>query len=179
MAMIFSVCTAPDSHISYLQQHAGAVHSYLDGVTPPASEVPTPLPEWWPNQPPKLLDLWDINHRNIDLYHCILNGGPDLVTNGGSIFQSWYEPTHPASYVKLDEDNVRFAFYSNQINELASLVAAVNVKSALKAFIEWCKSQGKTWEDLDEYACESFVVEFKTFGDLLSEATYKRHGIIW
>jgi len=170
---------APESHISYLQQHQGLVHFYLDGTNPPDSEMSSPLPEGWPKQPPKLLDSWNINHRNTDLYHWILNGGPDLVTGGGSIFQTWYEPNYSASVVKLDKYNERFAFHSAKINELASLVAAVNVKSVLKAFVEWCKSQGKRSDDLDEYACEPFVEEFKAFGDLLSEAMRKGHGIIW
>ena len=179
MALGFLVCTAPDSHISYLQQHQGLVHSYLDDTTPPNSEMSSPLPEWWPKQQPELLDSWSINHRNADLYHWILNGRPDLVIGGGSIFQTWYEPDHSASVVKLDKYNERFAFHSAHISELASLVAAVNVKSVLKAFVEWCKSKEKGWEDLDEYACEPFVEEFKAFGDLLSEAKRKGHGIIW
>lgn len=179
MALGFLVCTAPDSHISYLQSHEGLIHFYLDGTMPPYSENSPPLPEWWPKQAPKLLNSWNINHRNTDLYHWILNGGPDLVTGEGSIFQAWYEPDYSASAVKLDKYNERFAFHSDKINKLALLVDAVTIKSVFKAFTEWCKSQGKTWEDLDEYSCEPFVDEFKAFGDLLNEAIHKWHGIIW
>src|SRR5438445_190584 len=50
MAIGFLVCMAPDSHISFLQQHPGYVHSYLDGAAPPDLEVSSPLPEWWPKQ---------------------------------------------------------------------------------------------------------------------------------
>jgi hypothetical protein len=179
MALGFLVCAAPDSHISYLQQHQGLVHSYLDGTTPTDSNISFSLPEWWPKQPPEILDSWGINHRNTDLYHWILNGGPDLVTGGGSIFQTWYEPGHSASVVNLDKYNERFAFHSEQISELASLVAGVNVKSVLKAFVEWCKSQGKRYEDLDESACESFVAEFRAFENLLNDAIRKGYGLIW
>lgn len=179
MALGFFACTAPDSHISYLQSHQGLIHFYLDGITPPDSEMSSPLPEWWPQQSPKLLNSWNINHRNTDLYHWILNGAPDLVTSEGSIFQTGYEPDYSTSVVKLDKYNERFAFHRDKIDKLASLVDAVNTKSVLSAFTEWCKIKGKTWEDLDEYACEPFVEEFGAFGDLLSEAKRKEHGIIW
>jgi len=179
MALGFLVCAAPDSHVSWLRQHPGLVHAYLDGTAPPDSEMSPALPDWWPRQPPESHDAWDINHRNTDLYHWILNGGPGLVTGGGAIFQTWYEPDHSASVVKLDECNERFAFHSGQINELASLVAGVNIKSALKAFIEWSESQGRRYENLNESACQSFVVEFKALGDLLDAAMRKGYGIIW
>lgn len=135
MALGFLVCVAPDDHISYLQQHQGLVHSYLDGTIPPDSDASSPLPEWWPKQAPESLDAWNVNHRNADLYHWILNGGPELVTGGGSIFQTWYEPNYSAA-VKLDKYNERFAFHSDQISELASLVAGVTIKSVLTAFVE-------------------------------------------
>jgi len=179
MALGFLVSVVPDSHISYLQQHPGFVHSYLDGVSPPEAELSAPLPEWWPSQAPKCLSSWSVNHRNTDLYHWILNGGPDLVDGGGAIFQTWYEPSHAAAVVKLDAYNERFGLYSPQIDELAALVSAVNLNSVLEAFIAWCKSQGKSWENLDEYACEPFVMEFKALGYLLAEAKKNGFGIIW
>lgn len=177
MADCFLVCAAPDAHISYLQQHQGLVHAYLDGAPPPDPTVP--LPEWWPKQPPKSHDAWDLNYRNADLYHWILNGGPDLVSGGGAIFQTWYEPDYSTLVVKLDKYNERFAFHSAQVGELASLVAEVNIKSALKAFIGWSARQGRRYENLNESACESFIIEFKSLGELLGEAKHKGHGIIW
>jgi hypothetical protein len=179
MALGFLVCIAPDSHISYLQQHQGFIHFYLDGITPPDSELSSPLPVWWPNQAPQMLDSWSVNYRNTDLYHWILNGKPDLVAGAGSIFQTWYEPGYSASFVKLDNHNERFAFYSEQISELAALVTNVNVKSVFTAFTDWCKSQGKSHENIDESACEPFVDEFKALGDLLNEAMQKKYGLIW
>jgi len=145
----------------------------------PQPEESSLLPEWWPNVPPDVLDSWSVNHRNTDLYHWILNGGPALVSGAGSIFQSWYEPSYPASFVKLDGHNERFALYSGQLGELARLASRVNIDSVLRAFVDWCKSQGKRWEDLDEYACQPFVDEFKALEGKLDGAMREGHGIIW
>jgi hypothetical protein len=175
----FMVCPAPDSHISYLHEHPGLVHYYLDGVKPPEAEISGSLPDWWPGQPPHSHQSWSVNYRNADLYHWILNKSSELVTGGGSFFQTWYEPEHAADVTKLDKHNERFAFLSNQISELELLAADVDLSSVHEAFVEWCKSQGKEYEDIDEYACEPFVSEFRVLGAILHEAAPKGFGIIW
>src|SRR6185369_118434 len=164
---------------AFLQQHQGFVHSYLEGGLPVELKSSESVPEWWPPTQPQMLDSWNINYRNTDLYHWILNRKPDLVIGSGSIFQSWHAPEHPASFVKLDKHNERFALYSEHVGELSLLVGRVNVETVLEAFTEWCKSQGKEWRHLDQQACEPFVEEFKALGDLLVEALRKQHGIIW
>ena len=174
MAQGFLVCVAPDAHIDYLAQHPGLVHAYLDGAPAPA-----PAPPWWPSEPPQMLDSWGINHRNTDLYHWILNGGPGHVSDAGAIFQSWHAPDHPASFVKLDAYNERFALHAAQLPELAAKVRKVDLEAVMRAFVDWCKAQGKTWEDIDRYACEPFVDEFAALGEQLAAAIRDGHGIIW
>jgi hypothetical protein len=179
MATGFLVCTAPDSHIDFLQEHQGSVHFYLDGTFPPELRSSQSVPEWWPQARPKMLDSWNVNYRNTDLYHWILNGKPELVSGPGSIFQSWHAPAHPAVHVKLDKHNERFALCSEHIEGLSLLASRVNVGAVLDAFTEWCKSQGKEWRNLDHQACEPFVEEFVALGNLLAEALQRKQGIIW
>ncbi|MBK8286672.1 MAG: hypothetical protein IPK97_18425 [Ahniella sp.] len=176
MAHRFSAFAVPAEHIKYLQQHPGAVFHYLEGREPESID-PSSLPAGWPTERLKSLGAWGINHRNVDLYHWILNGGPTLVTGSGSIFQTWYQPDRHSA-IKLDMLNERFAFSPEQIQELTALVAQVTVQSVVKAFAAWSKSQGNNHE-LDEEECEPFVEEFDMFGTGLNEALNKGYGLIW
>ena len=121
MAHRFGAFSVPDSHVSFLSQHHNLVHDYLEGVRP-NGEIADQLPSDWPAQPLESLGSWSINHRNVDLYHWILNGGPELASGGGSIFQTWYEPDQHSA-LKLDKYNERFAFHANQLVELAATTA--------------------------------------------------------
>lgn len=179
MAVGFLVCVAPDSHIAYLREHPGFVHDYIDGTEPKDSGLSSALPPWWPKQAPDVHGSWSVNHRNADLYHWILNHAPTLVTGAGAIFQAWYEPDHSDVVIKLDGHNERFALSSDKIAELSALVAGVTLASVRHAFVEWCKSQGKNHEDIDDYACEPFVEEFQQLREMLVTATRNGDGIIW
>ena len=115
MAHSFGAFAVPDAHITFLAAHPGSVHDYREGV-PPKNLAADQVPDWWPNAECESLGGWSINHRNTDLYHWILNGGPELVTHAGSIFQTWYTDTHGA--IGLDPHNERFAFLPGQLPEL-------------------------------------------------------------
>ena len=182
MALSFLVCTAPDSHVEFLAENPSLVHFYLDGDRPPAEKTKVALPFWWPSSPPQRLESWNINHRNTELYHWILNGSSDFQSGAGSIFQAWHNPTFEASFLKLDPHNERFAFYSDQLPELRRLVQAVDLQRVMTAFRDWLLSQGDTWgaENVpDKFACEPFVEEFDRFDALLGDAISHRLGIIW
>lgn len=178
MAFGFLTCAAPDEHIAWLHTHPGALHAYLDGV-PPEGIATDALPAWWPSAPPAMHTSWGVNHRNPDLYHWILNGSADLVTDAGALFQAWYAPDHPANILKLDGHNERFAVTSGQLPALAARAHAVTVDTVLTAFVGWCKAQGKPWEDLDVYACEPFLYEFQPLAAQLDDAIRDGHGLIW
>lgn len=176
MAHSFSAFAVPDAHIRILQQHPGLVHDYLDGAAP-RSAVES-LPADWPREPLESLGSWSINHRNVDLYHWILNGGPELADGAGSIFQTWYEPDQHAA-IKLDELNERFAFLSAQLPELLALVKAVDVPRVMRGFVDWLKQRGERHDDIDQYACEPFVDEFRQFAAGLEQAIARGEGIVW
>jgi hypothetical protein len=178
MAHSFGAFAVPDSHVSFLHQHPGLVHDYLEGVRP-NSETASPIPADWPTEPPESLGSWGANHRNTDLYHWILNGGPELVTGAGSIFQTWYEPDQPGVVLKLDQYNERFALHANQLDELAALLKAVDSDRVYRSFCDWLKSRGEDFSSIDRYACDPFVDEFNLFSQGIEQAMRRGYGLIW
>lgn len=120
MAHSFGAFAVPDSHVSFLHRHPGLVHDYLEGIRP-SGEAASLIPADWPAKPLESLGSWSVNHGNTDLYHWILNGGPEPVTGAGSLFQTWHDPDQPAVALKLDTYNERFAFRADQLAELAAL----------------------------------------------------------
>jgi hypothetical protein len=178
MAHGFGAFAVSDAHVTLLHQHPGWVHDYLEGIRP-GGEAASSLPADWPEEPLESLGSWSINHRNTDLYHWILNGGPDPVAGAGAIFQTWHAPEHPSTALKLDDTNERFGFHADQLAELAALVKAVDVDHVQRAFCDWLTRQGKDATDIDQYACEPFVDEFRTFSQGLELAIERGEGLIW
>ena len=173
----FEAFAVSDSHVKFLHGHPGLVHDYLEGIRPNSDA--SPIPADWPTQPLQSLSSWGINHRNADLYHWILNGGPELVNGAGSIFQTWYEPDKSAAALKLDNYNERFAFNANQLTELVTLLKTVDTDRVYRSFCDWLNSQGKNAEHIDLYACEPFVEEFSIFSQGLEQAIQSSNGLIW
>ena len=177
MAQSFEAFAVPDSHVVLLHRHLGLVDEYLEG-NPPNQDI-GPIPSDWPTQQLESLGSWGINHRNADLYHWILNGGPELVNGAGSIFQTWYEPDQCPAVLKLDEHNERFAFRAPQLAELATLLKSVDTDQVYRSFCNWLTSQGKASEHIDLYACEPFVEEFGMFAQGIELAIKHEYGLIW
>lgn len=83
-------------------------------------------------QPPELPDNWpgheldayssEINHRQVNIFHSILNGTNDNVENVGSIFQTWFRPRHDSPAIVIDGEN--FAFLSNDVRQLLKLITS-------------------------------------------------------
>lgn len=176
MSHSFGAFAVPDAHIAFLYQHPGLVHDYLEGIPP--KDTTFPVPADWPSEPPESLGSWSVNHRNTELYHWILNGGPELTDGAGSFFQTWHAD-HASLALKLDKYNERFALVSNHVPELAVLVKAVDVERVYRSFCDWLKSRGEDSSSIDQYACEPFVDEFRNFHEGLEEATRQGHGLIW
>ena len=86
----------------------------------------------------------EINHRNVDLYHLILNGAADFVTGSGSIFQTWLETASNRTHAAIDitGDNEHFAFHSGQLPELAELLSSVDAESVRSRYTQWLRANG-------------------------------------
>lgn len=177
MSHSFGAFEVPDAHISFLHEHPGLVHDYLEGLIPREDTVP--LPADWPTQPLESLGSWSVNHRNTELYHWILNGGPELSAGAGAFFQVWHDPDNASAVLKLDKYNERFALRSDQLPELALLVKNVDVDRVYRSFCEWLQSRGEDSGLIDQYACEPFVEEFRNFLEGLEGAVRRGRGLVW
>jgi hypothetical protein len=177
MSHAFGAFAAPDSHIAFLHQHPGSVHDYLEGVPPKQATMPVPAD--WPSEPLESLGSWGVNHRNTELYHWILNGGPELAVGAGAFFQMWHAPDHDSLVLKLDKYNERFAFQSDQVPGLAALVKTVDAERVHRSFCDWLTSRGEDSSSIDQYACEPFVDEFRNFLEGLEDAMRRGQGLIW
>ncbi len=122
----------------------------------------------------------EINHRNADLFHLILNGTQDFVTGSGSIFQTWLQSANDRTHSAIDltGDNEHFAFYSKQLPDLAALTAAVDINAVIARFTQWLRSNGDDYTPSD-VECDTMAKEFAAFTAGIQEAISKSHGLIW
>jgi len=199
MTNLFIMFSAPAHHIEFMRKHPGTAGYYREGeppetptITPkrlswfdrlmgkkpeppPPPPAPIEAPADWPRQPASEPDI-EVNHRNIDLYHRILNGTPEPVTGAGSIFQTQFHGTHDAT--PLDDCAQDFAFFPEQLPQLLSLVEAVTPESLRHAFHEWCKAKGEDHEPTLEEAI-GMHEELMGFAGYLKAAIAKKHGLVW
>lgn len=172
--MSFFVYELPESHIDFLSRHQGSICAYVDGEKP--EESTASLPEGWPTEPLHTIVALNANHRNVELYHWILNGSPALVRGGEAIFQTWFKPDD-CSLTKLDGGNEAFGISASQVKRLANLTSDVDLARVKAAFSGWCLSEGKDYVP-DEPACVPFVDEFNAFGRRLTSTILKQYGLV-
>lgn len=197
MANYLCIFSAPDGHIEFMRAHNGVSRDYLAGEPPdlertPAperslfdrlfgrnSEIPEPdsvkVPDNWPDREPDVAEM-EVNHRNVDLYHWMLNKTAEPVVGVGSIFQTWFYKTHSA--IPLDDYNEDFAFTSDQLPALLSLVETVTPESIDAAFSGWCAANNKEYESSAE-ANSAFHDEFMNLAEFLRQSIQKKHGLVW
>lgn len=195
MANYLCIFAAPDSHIDFIRDNPDSLWAYVEGqypeistlppkrslwqrltgATPPARPQPV-IPDDWPGNEPTMIGP-EINHRNVDLYHLILNGTADFVGGSGSIFQTWLT-NKKHSAIDLTGDNQHFAFKSDQIPSLVDLLSKVDAAAVKSRFTEWLRSKGETYDPSDE-ECEEMAQEFKSFAQSAQEVVNNSHGLIW
>jgi len=199
MANYLVIFTAPRSHVEFMRTHRGTSRNYYAGEPPdfretepkrssfldrvmgrhlPASSASADaakVPADWPQSEAKVADI-EINHRNVDLYHRILNKTSTFVVGSGSIFQTWLHAEHDA--IPLDDDNEDFAFLPEQLPELLALVESVTPESLLESFQEWCRDEGKDHQPTIEEATEMHS-GFVSFANYLQRAIERHHGLVW
>jgi hypothetical protein len=138
---------------------------------------PTPpdfvVPSGWPTKQPAMIGP-EINHRNVDLYHLILNGTTDFVQGSGSIFQTWLTADHSA----IDLTGEDYAFKSHQLPALVRLLMKVDVKAVKAGFVQWLSAQGDNYTPSDE-ECGEIAREFRSFAKDVQHASEQSLGLIW
>jgi len=195
------LCVFPvsDSHIDFIVENPDTLYAYVDGQSPTITSAPPAKPTLWqrltgntpePKATSEIPANWpdseatmigpEINHRNVDLFHLILNGTTDFVTGSGSIFQAWLEPQSDRTQASIDVtgDNEHFAFHSDQLPALLELTSSVDVERATTCFIQWLRANGDDYTPSED-ECDEMVSEFVQFGDSIRAAISKSQGLIW
>ena len=197
MANYLCMFSAPDEHIKFMSVHSdpGIARDYYMGEPPDFGEPkklsfidrilgrkvnnidPSQIevPEDWPTKEAEVIDI-EINHRNVDLYHAILNQTSEPVEGSGSIFQTWFHSTHCA--INLDSVNEDFAFIHDQLPELLSLVKSVTEETLQVALRNWYVENGMEYDTSMEEVKEMYD-EFINFEHYLKSAIEKKHGLVW
>jgi hypothetical protein len=196
MANYLCIHPAPDSHIDFIRRHPDTVWAYIEGERPEPAPQDAKQPGFWrrlmgsaPSSPPPtdVPDDWpvgerlpigpEINHRNVDLYHLILNGTTEFVDGSGSIFQTWLT-NDQHSAIDLTGDHEHFAFKSGQIPAFVELLEAVDAAAVKARFTQWLRAAGDDYDPSDE-ECEEIAREFRDFAAAARDAVAKSQGLIW
>jgi hypothetical protein len=194
MANYLCIFSAPDPHIMFLAANPEALWNYVDGQRP---EPPTPkrpglfdklfgrssgpaptteIPNDWPPKEARMIGP-EINHRNVYLYHRILNGGEEFVSGAGTIFQTWLTPRNHGA-ITIGGNGETFAFTSEIIPSLQQLVSRVDPVRVNQQYSSWLKKKGqKHVPRTDE--CEEFAKEFTELSQELQAVVAAGNGIVW
>ena len=188
MASYLNLFSLPDHHIDYLQKNSAALFEYMEGeVVYQKGESKfksiysrvfksEPVITDFPTEP---IDTFnpEINHRNIELYHFILNGTTEYVSGAGSIFQTWLI-IDDHSAIKIDKSNDHFAFKNETVPSLLKIVESLTDSTIKCRYCEWFSKNfpqhPPTEIELTDL-CDGFV----TFKDGLADAVNKQLGILW
>lgn len=196
MANYFCILPAPDSHIEFILGHPQSLAAYRAGESPdlagptpkrtfrqwlfglkPEASPPVELPDDWPTSECSLVG--DANHRNVDLFHRILNGTDEFVAGGGSLFQTWLESgeSRRHSAIDLTQTNDDFAFMSAQVGEVARLLSQVDLEQVREGFIGWLRRRGDVYVP-SEAENQQILEEFKQYAEVANEAARRSQGLI-
>ncbi|QDT36531.1 hypothetical protein [Stratiformator vulcanicus] len=193
MATYLCIFVAPDHHIDFIKSNPDSLWAYVEGSMPEiqpkrlkrtlwqrltgqsvAKQPAAVVPEDWPDSEAIMIGP-EVNHRNVDLYHLLLNGTSEFVDGSGSIFQTWLT-NHKHSAINLTGED--YAFKSEQLPKLAKLIAAVDPPAIKSRYTEWLRTQGETFEPSDD-ECDELVKEFSDFADSTRDVVNRHLGLIW
>jgi hypothetical protein len=193
VANYFLTIPASDACIEFMRRNPDSLESFCAGEQPepPFAAAPRPslwnrlrgravagdavaVPSDWPTEEADLVG--EINHRNVDLYHWVLNGTPEPVPGAGSVFQTWFADTHDA--IDLFDDNERFAFDSGRTRELHRLAVTVTRDQTGERFRLWLAGRGHTAE-VSDGEVDGVWEDFAAFRDLVGSSVERGWGLIW
>lgn len=198
MALYFHVFPASDPHIDFIAENPTALYPYADGQLPdlapgtlkptlwqritgkfPRPEAVPEIPADWPTTEAATIGP-EINRRNVDLYHLLLNGTTDFVTGSGSIFQTWLETSEDSSHSAIDltGDNEHFAFHSHQLADLIALLSLIDSDAVLSRFTEWLRARGDDYTP-SQSECSEMAAELSQFASAIRVAADESKGLIW
>lgn len=195
MASYLYIFAAEDAHIDFIAEHPETLWDYVNGKAPDqvrcrkprgllacifggstGPDVQIAIPANWTTKEVEMIGP-EICHRNVSLYHRLLNGSPELAAGAGSIFQTWMDPLNHSA-IDISGHGEHFAFKSHMVPALAELASAVDLARARREFSAWQRSRGEE-HNVDDRDCEEFVKEFADFSDALNGVVVSSRGIIW
>jgi len=172
-----------DVQIDFMRKYPKTILNYIEG-NPPAREqgsiskllgIKAAIPKNWPTEEPRALEL-EITHRNVSLYHLLLNGTQDSTSGAGSIFQTWFMDTHDA--IDLSGYGEEFAFYARQIPELLHIVERVKPEDIQPRFSQWLRKQGDEREPTPE-ECRELWQSIDNLRQGAAQTVTDKLGLIW
>ncbi|MCL1146279.1 hypothetical protein AB4298_01505 [Shewanella sp. 10N.261.52.F9] len=192
MALCLNMFSLPNEHICFLKAHPQTLDAYLQGELPewePAKQTllnkvlqllgskgGQTLPSDWPCTAVVMIGP-TADHRNVDLYHYILNDTEERVKGAGSLFQTWLD-IHNHDAIKMDSESESFAFQSQQLPALQVLLSVLNEQTVRKRFDAWLDIHNPDYLPLEpEY--QQLCQGFERFKLNLAKAIDKDLGLMW
>lgn len=179
MALYMFFYAVPDRHLEFLRDNPALFDAYLAGETPELKQSllsrllgkePATLPDDWPGNALEACSS-EINHRQVHVFHYILNGQSDLVDNVGCVFQTWFKPRHKSPAIVVDGEN--FAFDSSDTRRLLELLEALTPE----LMRDRLENSGRAEQVQDD---SGFVEDaFAEIVNICGKAVSKRYGLLW
>lgn len=196
MALCLNVFSLPDTHISFLKQQPHTLQDYLLGRVPAkltcakakhqsvlrrlltflTGAKKRSLPLDWPRQDVTMIGP-DVNHRNVDLYHYILNNTEERVNGAASLFQTWLAPNNHDA-INMDAENESFAFRSRTASQLSALLTQLDEQTIRDRFNAWLNQHNPDYIP-QEAEYQQMIGGFERFKVNVVSAVEQNRGLMW
>lgn len=181
MALYMLFHVIPDSHIDFLSDHPETFRPYMEGRKPQlrkswldailGRDVALELPEDWPEN--ELEGFCpEVNHRQVEYFHYLLNGTKDKVHHSGCIFQTWFAPGHQSVAVTIDGEN--FALRSELVRSLKDKIQNLGDNDIFDRYRDAVDDV-----DLDEADKEFLLNAFGEISAACDSALEAGEGLMW
>ncbi len=181
MALYMFFHVLPDSHIEFLSEHPDTFRSYMEGSEPGIRKsmvdrilgraVDWTIPDDWPRDEPEGY-CPEINHRQVEYFHYILNGTRDRVEHSGCVFQTWFAPRARSVAVTIDGEN--FALESEFVPSLGERIRGLSEEALFRRYAEVVDDASPDAADR-EYLLDTFRI----IASACDSAVEKRQGLMW
>lgn len=182
-----SIFALNDSQIEFIKRHPESLFSFIEGEKP---EINTgfvskysrllsnkaQVLKDWPIEPVEMINPV-VTHKNVELYHYLLNGTDEIVFGAGSLFQTWFN-IKEHSAISMDSCNDNFAFSSAQIPELLGLLNDLSFGVFKSRFDKWFQIKDLELYETEESYQETYRALIK-FRNGVEIAVRNKHGLMW
>lgn len=176
--MFFHV--VPDSHLEFLREHPETFLPYMEGREPKirrsmldklfGRETRLDIPEDWPTEELEGFSS-EVNHRQVEDFHYLLNGTKERVGHSGCVFQTWFAPRHKTVTITIDGEN--FALDNTQVLDLRKRIATLSSEELVSRYEELGHEE---LSDPDKQFLSDVFSEIRAACD---KALEKRAGLMW